>query len=107
MFCTGPSDDVIALVDCNSFYASCEKVFRPGLAGKPVVVLSNNDGCVVACSSEAKLLKIKIGTPFFECEQLVRKHGGAVFSSIYTLYGDSPVVMETLTGFSLILRFIH
>ncbi len=94
-------DNVVAIVDCNSFYASCEKVFNPQLNNRPVVVLSNNDGCVVACSQEAKNLGIKIGTPVFKCERLLKIHGGEIFSSNYTLYGDmSKRVMEILSGFS-------
>jgi DNA polymerase V len=92
---------MVLFVDCNSFYASCEKVFNPGLEGKPVVVLSNNDGCVVSCSAEAKKLNIRIGAPYFECAGLIKMHGGAVFSSNYTLYGDmSQRVMDTLSEFS-------
>ncbi|KMN49311.1 DNA polymerase [Chromobacterium violaceum] len=80
---------VFALVDGNNFYASCERVFRPDLAGQPIVVLSNNDGCVVAASAEAKALKeLKMFGPFFEIAGLCRKHGVRVFSSNYTLYGD-------------------
>lgn len=86
-----------ALVDCNNFYASCERVFAPQLNGKPVVVLSNNDGCVVARSNEAKALGIPMGEPLFKVKQLVRERGVKVFSSNYTLYGDmSRRVMEVL-----------
>ncbi|MBN1256510.1 MAG: Y-family DNA polymerase [Planctomycetes bacterium] len=92
---------VFGLVDCNSFYASCEKVFQPRLAERPVVVLSNNDGCVVTRSREAKALGIKMGTPFFKVEKLCRERGVAVFSSNYTLYGDlSQRVMECLRQWS-------
>ena len=77
-----------ALVDGNSFYASCERVFRPDLKGKPIVVLSNNDGCIVALTAEAKALGIKRTTPLFEVQNLVKKHDIQVFSSNYTLYGD-------------------
>ncbi|GGY13303.1 Y-family DNA polymerase [Paludibacterium paludis] len=77
-----------ALVDGNTFYASCERLFRPDLAGKPIVVLSNNDGCVVARSPEAKALGIKGFVPYFEVRSLCRHHGVAVFSSNYELYGD-------------------
>ncbi len=88
---------MFALVDCNSFYASCERVFRPDLRHAPVVVLSNNDGCVVAGSAEAKALGIRTGVPLFQVRELIRKHGVAVFSSNYTLYGDlSRRVMATL-----------
>ncbi len=94
-------DTVIALVDCNSFYASCEQVFRPELKGKPVAVLSNNDGCVVSATAEAKALGIKIGVPAFQCEKLIRDNGGELFSSNYTLYGDmSRRVIETLAQFA-------
>nr|WP_113865269.1 translesion error-prone DNA polymerase V subunit UmuC [Brenneria salicis]NMN91805.1 DNA polymerase V [Brenneria salicis ATCC 15712 = DSM 30166]RBP65872.1 DNA polymerase V [Brenneria salicis ATCC 15712 = DSM 30166]RLM31902.1 DNA polymerase V subunit UmuC [Brenneria salicis ATCC 15712 = DSM 30166] len=86
-----------ALVDVNAFYASCEKVFRPDLAGKPVVVLSNNDGCVIARSSEVKPLGIKMGAPFFQIGELIKKHNVAVFSSNYALYADmSARVMSIL-----------
>ena len=78
----------IALVDCNDFYVSCERVFRPGLAGRPVVVLSNNDGCVVSRSAEAKRLGIRMGVPLFEVRERVRRHGVVVCSSNYALYGD-------------------
>jgi DNA polymerase V len=92
---------LVALVDCNSFYASCEQVFRPDLAGKPVIVLSNNDGCVVARSAEAKLLGIAMGVPLFQIRALVAKHKVAVFSSNYTLYGDmSHRVVQVLGQFS-------
>jgi DNA polymerase V len=91
----------LALVDCNSFYASCEKVFAPALAAKPVVVLSNNDGCVIAMSAEAKAVGIPMGKPAFECRELFRQHGVAVFSSNYTLYGNmSARVMATLGRFA-------
>ena len=79
---------MIALIDCNNFYASCERVFNPLLCNKPVVVLSNNDGCVVARSEEAKALGIAMGEPFFKAKPLIDKHGVEVFSSNYTLYGD-------------------
>jgi DNA polymerase V len=92
---------LFALVDCNSFYASCEQVFRPDLRGKPVVVLSNNDGFVVARSREAKALGIPDLEPFFKIESMLRKHKVAIFSSNYPLYGDlSNRVMMTLTTFS-------
>ena len=95
------SRSAIALVDCNNFYVSCERVFDPSLAQRPVVVLSNNDGCVIARSEESKQLGISMGTPFFECRALVRRHGVRVFSSNYALYGDmSARVMETLRQFS-------
>ena len=79
---------MIGLVDCNNFYASCERVFNPKLEGEPVVVLSNNDGCIVARSNEAKALGIQMGIPFFEVRELLEKNNVAVFSSNYELYGD-------------------
>jgi DNA polymerase V len=86
-----------ALLDCNNFYASCERVFDPALEGRPVVVLSNNDGCVIARSNEAKALGIGMGEPFFKCEKLVATHQVKVLSSNYALYGDlSGRVMEVL-----------
>ena len=86
-----------ALIDCNSFYASCEKLFRPDLKDKPVVVLSNNDGCVVARSPEAKLLGIKMGVPYFQVKDFCIKNNITVFSSNYALYADmSQRVMTTL-----------
>ena len=92
---------MIALVDCNNFYVSCERLFNPHLEGKPVVVLSNNDGCVVSRSQEAKDLGIEGGSPFFKCENLLRRHGGIALSSNYGLYGDiSRRVMEVLSFFS-------
>ena len=86
-----------ALADCNAFYASCEKAFRPDLLTRPVVVLSNNDGCVIALSSEAKALGIIMGTPYFQVKDLCRQAGVVAFSSNYELYADmSARVMETL-----------
>ncbi len=88
---------MFALVDCNNFYATCERLFRPDLNGCPVVVLSNNDGCVVARSREAKALGIKMGVPIHTIRDLVRQHQIRVFSSNYALYGDlSSRVMTTL-----------
>ncbi len=93
--------DIFALVDCNNFYASCERVFAPRLRKRPVVVLSNNDGCVVARSNEAKALGIPMGTPVFKCRKVIEKNHVAVFSSNYSLYGDmSARVMETLHRFT-------
>lgn len=90
-----------ALVDCNSFYASCELVFDPSLAGRPVVVLSNNDGCVIARSAEAKALGIGMGDPAFKIKHALRRHDVAVYSSNYTLYGDmSRRVMDVLATFT-------
>ncbi|MGV0927257.1 Y-family DNA polymerase [Empedobacter sp. ULE_I145] len=88
---------MFALVDCNNFYASCERVFNPTLNGKPVVVLSNNDGCVVARSNEAKALGIPMGAPAFQYESLFRLKGVKVFSSNYALYASmSNKVMNIL-----------
>src|SRR4028119_2198008 len=88
---------MFALVDCNNFYCSCERIFNPGLNGKPVVVLSNNDGCVIARSEEARALGITMGAPYFQLEELVNRHNIQVFSSNYELYGDlSARVMDTL-----------
>ncbi|MCE1019666.1 translesion error-prone DNA polymerase V subunit UmuC [Pseudomonas monteilii] len=81
------SDQVFALIDCNSFYASCERVFRPDLAKTPIVVLSNNDGCVIARSYDAKPF-VKMGEPYFECKDTLQRHGIVAFSSNYALYGD-------------------
>ena len=82
-----PSEPVFALIDCNSFYASCERVFRPDLAKTPIVVLSNNDGCVIARSYDAKPF-VKMGEPYFQCKDTLRRHGIVAFSSNYALYGD-------------------
>lgn len=88
------------LADCNNFYASCERVFNPSLVGRPVVVLSNNDGCVIARSNEAKALGIKMGDPFFQIRELIRSNNVAVFSSNFVLYGDmSRRVMSLLKEF--------
>lgn len=88
---------MFALVDVNSFYASCETVFRPDLRGKPVIVLSNNDGCVIARSAEAKDLGIRMGDPYFKMKNELRRHRVHVFSSNYSLYADmSNRVMSTL-----------
>jgi DNA polymerase V len=94
--------DIVALIDCNSFYASCEKVFNPHLANKPVGILSNNDGIIVALSNELKKLGIKRGDAAFKIDKrFIRKHGIKLFSSNYTLYGDmSNRVMKTLDSFS-------
>lgn len=96
---------MIALVDVNSFYASCEQVFRPDLWGKPVAVLSNNDGCVIAANREAKALGVCMGRPAFESMPWMQAEGVAVFSSNYALYGDmSQRVMETLATLSASLE---
>ncbi|EXJ13577.1 Y-family DNA polymerase [Imhoffiella purpurea] len=91
---------MLALVDCNNFYASCERLFRPDLEGRPIVVLSNNDGCVIARSNEAKALGVAMGAPFFKLEPRLREQL-QVFSSNYALYGDlSRRVMQVLSGFA-------
>ena len=91
----------IALVDCNSFYVSCERLFNPKIQKKAVVVLSNNDGCVISRSTEAKILGIKMGEPYFKVKDLVKKNKVEVFSSNYALYGDiSRRVMRVLRTFS-------
>ena len=90
-----------ALVDCNNFYVSCERVFQPHLNGKPVVVLSNNDGCIISRSNEAKALGISMGTPEFKVRDVIKQHNIQVFSSNYALYGDlSHRVMKTLEHFT-------
>lgn len=91
----------LALVDCNNFYASCERVFNPGLKGKPIVVLSNNDGMIIARSNEAKEMGIGMGEPLFKIKDMLEKNDVRVFSSNYTLYGDmSARVMTTLEQFT-------
>lgn len=91
----------VALVDCNNFYVSCERAFNPRLEGKPVVVLSNNDGCAVARSNEVKALGVKMGEPWFKMEKLAKQHGIIALSSNYSLYGDlSARVMSILSTFS-------
>ncbi len=90
-----------AIVDCNSFYCSCERLFRPDLRNKPVVVLSNNDGCIVSRSDEAKNLGVPMAGPYFQARPIIQQHNIAVFSSNYNLYGDmSWRVMETLRSLS-------
>ncbi len=92
---------MFALVDVNSFYASCETVFRPDLQGRPVVVLSNNDGCIISRSAEAKALGVKMGAPFFKQKDLFQRYGIVCFSSNYELYADmSDRVMSTLEELS-------
>ena len=91
----------IALIDCNAFYVSCERLFNPKINSKPVVVLSNNDGCVISRSTEAKRIGIKMGEPYFKVKELVKKNNVYIFSSNYALYGDiSRRVMKTLKSFS-------
>ncbi len=92
---------MFALIDCNNFYASCERVFRPDLNGKPVVILSNNDGCVIARSNEAKAIGIPMGAPAFKFDELFKQNNVHVFSTNFPLYGDmSNRVMNILSDFS-------
>ena len=92
---------MIALADCNNFYASCERIFNPKIKNKPIIVLSNNDGCVIARSNEAKALGIKMGEPYFKEKDIIVKNDVQVFSSNYSLYGDiSRRVMRTLRRFN-------
>ena len=94
------TNEIIALVDCNNFYVSCERVFNPKLEGIPVAVLSNNDGCIVSRSDEIKKMNLPIGTPGFKYEGLIKSKGGVLLSSNYTLYADmSNRVMQTLEYF--------
>lgn len=91
---------MFGLIDCNNFYASCERVFNPALVGRPIVVLSNNDGCIIARSNEAKALGIKMGEPAYKIRELLEQHQVVTFSSNYTLYGDmSHRVMTTIAEF--------
>ena len=95
------TNHIFALIDCNNFYASCERIFNPALEKKPVVVLSNNDGCIISRSNEAKAIGIPMGAPLFEMQNLIKKHDVKVLSSNYALYGDmSQRVMTTLMEFS-------
>src|SRR4249920_1543621 len=95
------SRKVIALIDCNNFYVSCERVFNASIQTRPVIVLSNNDGCVVARSNEVKKLGVKMGQPVFEIAELIKEHNIQVFSSNYSLYADlSHRVMNILAQFS-------
>ncbi|WKN31004.1 Y-family DNA polymerase [Porifericola rhodea] len=92
---------MFAIIDCNQFYVSCERVFNPKLENKPVLILSNNDGCVIASSPEAKQLGVKMGAPVFKIRELISKYHMEVYSSNYALYGDmSKRVMDTLRSFS-------
>jgi len=96
---------MFALVDCNSFYVSCERVFRPDLKKSPVVVLSNNDGCIISRSDEAKAIGIPMGAPLFKIKDLIKEHNVAVFSSNYALYGDlSDRVMFPILKSILLMR---
>lgn len=97
---------VFALIDCNNFFVSCERVFNPKLKNKPVVVLSNNDGCVVSRSNEAKKLGVPMGAPYFKYENQLKSHGVEVFSANFALYGDmSDRVMNILAGFTPNIEF--
>jgi len=99
--------NLLALVDCDNFYASCERLFRPDLRKKPIVVLSNNDGCVIARSKEAKAMGIKMGVPWFQIKKAYLANGGQVFSSNFALYGDlSNRVMHVLEGMVNNIEFI-
>lgn len=89
---------MIALVDANNFYASCQRAFDPSLEGKPVIVLSNGDGCVVARSNESKSIGVTMGAPYFQLEELIREHDIQVFSSNYTLYGDMSARLISVLG---------
>ncbi|MBC7981632.1 hypothetical protein H7X65_00995, partial [Candidatus Parcubacteria bacterium] len=92
---------LFALIDCSSFYCSCERVFRPELKDRSICVLSNNDGCVISLTPEVKSLGIRIGTPFFKVRDMLAKNKVAVFSSNYCLYGDmSRRVMKVIKQFS-------
>jgi DNA polymerase V len=98
---TNSSKKKVALIDCNSFYVSCERLFNPKIQNLPVVVLSNNDGCVISRSTEAKKLGIRMGEPYFKVKDLVKKNNVQIFSSNYALYGDlSRRVMKVLKGFT-------
>ena len=98
---TNSSRKKVALIDCNSFYVSCERLFNPKIQSVPVVVLSNNDGCVISRSTEAKKLGIRMGEPYFKVKDLVKKNNVQIFSSNYALYGDlSRRVMKVLKGFT-------
>ena len=88
----------LALVDCNNFYVSCERVFRPDLARVPMVVLSNNDGCVVSRSNEAKAIGIKMGEPWFKIRHLEEQAGLVALSANFTLYGDMSDRMMSLAA---------
>lgn len=94
-------EPIFALVDCNNYYASCERLFEPGLEGVPIVVLSNNDGCIVSRSNEAKAFGVQMGSAYFKALPIIEKNNIRVFSSNYTLYADmSDRVMETLSQFT-------
>ena len=97
----------IGIIDCNNFYVSCERVFNPISIGRPTVVLSNNDGCVIARSQEAKDLGIKMGEPFFQKKDFMDEHRFCVYSSNYNLYGDmSDRVMSVIKKYAGSSRFL-
>ena len=98
---------MIALIDCNSFYCSCEHIFRPDLEGKLTVVLSNNDGCVIARNAQAKRLNIPMGAAYFKYEAIMKQHNVAVFSSNFPLYANiSNRIMSILKQFSDLPRIL-
>ena len=99
----------IALIDCNSFYVSCERLFNPKIRNKPVVVLASNDGCIISRSNEAKALGIKMGEPYFKAKDIIIKNKVEVFSSNYSLYGDLLVVDKSLKpkNFSTVIANVH
>ena len=100
--------EAIALIDANNFYASCEQSINPNLRNKPVVVLSNNDGCIIARSPEARALKIKMGIPYFKVKESLNNLGVAVLSSNYSLYGDmSKRLMNLLKDYSEAVSYTH
>ena len=99
---------MFALIDCNNFYASCERVFQPHLNGKPLVILSNNDGCVIARSNEAKSLGIPMGAPAFKYKEIFQKNNVQIFSSNFTLYGDmSNRVMSIIASYNRHYSITH
>ena len=105
-------NNYIALIDCNNFYASCERVFNPKLKNKPIVVLSNNDGCIIARSNEAKNLGIKMGEPLFKCKSIIKSNKVNIFSSNYTLYADMSnrvmnIIKDQFLNTEIYLSLIH
>src|SRR5688500_17215954 len=97
---------MIALIDCNNFFVSCQRVFEPQFDRKPVVVLSNNDGCIISRSQEAKDLGIKMGEPLFKAKPLIEREGVKVYSSNFMLYGDlSNRVMQVLASFGPVEQY--
>ena len=99
---------MIGLLDCNNFYVSCERLFNPKLLEKPVIILSNNDGCVISRSEEAKQIGVKMGEPFFKLKQFITDNNISVLSSNYSFYGDiSNRIMNILKKIYQWLRFIQ